>query len=205
MVAWAYGWSWNWNWDKVRLLVRLLHMLGADWQEYKSQRQFVKRVLRLVRMRQHVESHLHPVILHLHESVWPDWDIMWTQMEEELRYLIHLHRKPLRLQDLARISIRKAVGGQHFKAGVSKLPLPPRLKAFVRADITRQLLKRVSSHSIIFYYMFFDIVILPICFNRHDMSLFSVKARIIALSFIATSTLQHGLCRSNCGKWTMEE
>ena len=103
MVAWAYGWSWNWNWEKVRLLVRLLHMLGADWQEYKSHGQFQKRELRLVRMRQQVESHLHAVILHLHESLWPDWDIMWTQMEEELRYIIYLHRKPLRLQDIARI------------------------------------------------------------------------------------------------------
>ena len=101
-------------------------------------------------MRQHVETHLHPVILHLHESVWRDWDIMWRQMEEELSYLIHLHRKPLRLQDLARIYIRKAVGGKHFKAGVSKLPQPPRMKTFVRADITRQLLKMVSSHNIIF-------------------------------------------------------
>ena len=68
----------------------LLHMPGADWQEYNSQLQFEKRVLRLVRMRQHGESHLHQVILHLHESVWPDWDIMWTQMEDELRYLIYL-------------------------------------------------------------------------------------------------------------------
>ena len=207
MVAWAYGWSWNWNWDKVPLLVHLLQMLGADWQEYKSQRQFEKRVLRLVRMRQHVESLLHPVILHLHESVSPDWDIMWTQMEEELRYLIQLHGMPLRLQDLARISIRKAVGGQHFKSRVSKLPLPPRLKAFVRADITRQLLKRVCSHNIIFLHMLFDIVLLWICFHRHDKTIFtvfSVKARIFALSFAATSTLQHGLCRS-CGcEWTVE-
>ena len=127
-------------------------------------------------------------------------------MEEELRYLKHLHRKPLRLQDLARISIRNAVGGQHFKAGVSKLPLPPRLKAFVRADITRQLRKRVSRHNIIFCYLLFDIVILWICFHPHDKSLFtvfSVKARILALSFVATLTLQHGLCRSS-GRWKNE-
>ena len=140
--------------------------------------------------------------------MWPDWDIMWTQMEEELRYLIHPHRKPLRLQDLARISIRKAVVGQDFKAGVSKLPLPPKMKAFVRADITRQLLKRVTTHNIIFCYMFFDIVIRWICFHRIDkslFSLFSLKARIVALSFVATSTLQHRLCWS-CGcEWSVEE
>ena len=158
----------------------------------KSQRQFEKRVLRLVRMRQHVESHLHSVIHHLHESVWPDWDIIWSQMEEELRYLIHLQREQIRLQDLARISIRKAEGGQHFKAWVSKLPLPPRLKAFVRADITRRLLKRVSSHNIIFYYMSFDIVLLRICFHSHDQTLFtlfSVKDIIHTLFFVATSTV----------------
>ena len=33
MVAWAYRWSWNWNWDTVPPLVRLVHVLVADWQE----------------------------------------------------------------------------------------------------------------------------------------------------------------------------
>ena len=56
MVAWAYGWRWNWNCDKVHLLVRLLHMLGAHWQDCKSQLQFKKRVLRLGRMTHHSET-----------------------------------------------------------------------------------------------------------------------------------------------------
>ena len=51
MVAWAYGWSWNWNWGKVRILVRLLHILGADWQQYRSQLKFEKYLLSLVRRR----------------------------------------------------------------------------------------------------------------------------------------------------------
>ena len=143
MVAWAYRWSWNWKWDKVSLLVRLLDMLAADWHQCNSQLQFEKHVLGLVQMKQHVESRLHPVILHLHESVWPACDIIWTNMEEELRYLIHLHGKPLRLQELARISICKVVGGQHFKSGLRKLELAQKLKAFVRAHIRRQLLKMV--------------------------------------------------------------
>ena len=88
----------------------------------------MKRVLRLARMRQKVESHLHTVILHLHESVWPDWDIMWTQMDEELSSLIELQRKPVRLQDLARISIGKVVGGQHFKSRVRKLQQTQKMK-----------------------------------------------------------------------------
>ena len=90
----------------------------------------------MVRIGQHVESNLNRFILHLHESVWPDWDIIWTQMEEELRYLIHLHRKPLRRQDLAHISICKALGGQHFKSRLRKLELPPKMKAFFLGDIT---------------------------------------------------------------------
>ena len=94
MVEWAYGWSWSWKRDKDPLLVRLLHLLGAEWEQYKSKMQEQKQALR---MRHDVDSHLHPVILHLHESVWPDWDSMWTQMEEELRDLIHLPRKPLQL------------------------------------------------------------------------------------------------------------
>ena len=159
MVSWAYGWSWNWNWDKVRLVVRFLHMLGADWQEYKSQLQFEKRVPRLVRMRQHVESPLHPVIPHLHESVRPDWDIMCTQMEEELRYLIRLHGKPQLLHDLASISIRNPVGGQNCKSRVRKQALPPKMKAFVRTDIARQLLKSVFAHNLNFFVMPFDFVI----------------------------------------------
>ena len=137
---------------------------------YKSQLKFEKRVLRLVRMRQHVESHLHPVILHLHESVSPDWDIMWRPMEEELRYLIQLHRKPLRLQDLARISIRKAVSGQHFKVKVRNLPIPTKMKAFVRADITHQLLTRVFADFFYFSVVFFFVFICQCwrVFNNKD-------------------------------------
>ena len=56
IVVWAYGWSWNWKLDKVPLLVRLLHMLGAHWQDCKSQLQFKKRVLRLGRMTHHSET-----------------------------------------------------------------------------------------------------------------------------------------------------
>ena len=40
LVVWAQGWSWKWNGDKVRLLVRVLPILGADSQEFKSQLQF---------------------------------------------------------------------------------------------------------------------------------------------------------------------
>ena len=128
-------------------------------------------------------------------------------MEEELRYIIHMHRKPLRHQDLARISIRTTVGGKHFKAGVSKLPLPPKMTAFVRADITRILVKRESSLNIIFLYLF-DIGILWFCFHRHEktiFTLFTVKDIILALSFVAPSTLLLGLRRSSCGEWTVEE
>ena len=144
MVAWAYGWSWNWHWGKVHLLVRLLHMLGADFQQYKSQLRFEKHVLSLSRKRRHVTCNIHPVITHLKEVVWPDWEVMWSTMENELCYVRNLRRRPLRLQDIARISIRRAVGGQHFKARVRKLSLPPKMKAFVRADITRQLLRMVN-------------------------------------------------------------
>ena len=156
-VAWAYGWSWNWNLDKVLLLLPLLHLLVADGSVL-SQLQIEKQVLRLLRMRQHVQSHLAPDILYLHESLGSDGDIRWTQMEEELQYLIHLHRKPLGLQDLARFSKRKAVRDQDFKSSVSRLPIPHKMKAAFRADITRQLLTSVFAHYLCA--IFFECVIL---------------------------------------------
>ena len=155
MVAWAYGWSWNWNWDKVHLLVRFLHMLGADWQQYKSQLEFEKHVLRPARMMQQFESHLHHVRLHLHESVWPDWDIMCTQMEEELRYLRDLHRKPLRIQDLARISIRKAVGRATFQVPSEATATPTEeeeVPACRHHETTSQ--KNIQSEPYLLWYIF---------------------------------------------------
>ena len=143
MVAWANGWSWNWNWGKVRILVRLLHMLGADWQQYRSQRKFEKYVLSLIRRRSHLSGHWHPLFHHLRKAVWANQECMWSPMTRELCYVHRLRQQPLRLQDLARISIRKSVRGNQFKARLRKLPLPPKMKAFVRADITRQLLRMV--------------------------------------------------------------
>ena len=76
------------------LLLLLLHILEADRQLDKSQLKYGNHVLGLLRKSQHVASHLHTVILHLHESLLPNWDIKWCKMENDLRYLIRLHRMP---------------------------------------------------------------------------------------------------------------
>ena len=52
-------------------------------------------------------------------------------------------RKPLRLEDLGRISIRQAVGGEHFTKNADHLPLPTMLKSFLHAVFTDQLTFRV--------------------------------------------------------------
>ena len=75
-------------------------------------------------------------------------------MEGEQRYYIQLHRKPLRLQDLARISIGKALGGQHFKCRVRVLAIAQKMKTFFRTDITGQLLKRVFAYNFKFNVIF---------------------------------------------------
>ena len=51
-------------------------------------------VLSLDLMKQHVESHLQHVIIHLHESVCPDLDIMRKKMDDALNYRIRLTDSP---------------------------------------------------------------------------------------------------------------
>ena len=66
----------------------------------------------------------------------------WVGTRRTLQYARALRPQPLRIQDLSRISILKAVGAQDFEAAIRELPLPKRMKAFVRADIIPTLLAR---------------------------------------------------------------
>ena len=82
-----------------------------------------------------------------------------------MRYLIGLHSKPLRFPDLALISKRKAVGAHRFKSRVRNLELPPKLKAFVRADISPQIPERVFTPAYNNCIRCFDLIIVHI-FSR---------------------------------------
>ena len=68
---------------------------------------------------------------------------MWDPMRRELCYVHGLRQEPLRLHDLARISLRKSLVGKHFKAGLATLPLPAKMKEFFRADIRHQMMRIV--------------------------------------------------------------
>ena len=58
----------------------------------------------------------------------------------ELRYF---RRRPLGLQNLARISSRKGVGDQQVQARLRKVQLPATIKAFVSEEITSKMLKKL--------------------------------------------------------------
>ena len=80
-----------------------------------------------------------------HNIRWLGYEVEerdWESTRRTLQYARALRRQPLRLVNLSRISIRKAVGGQHFEAAIRQLPLPKKMKAFVRADIMPSLLAR---------------------------------------------------------------
>ena len=63
-------------------------------------------------------------------------------MKKTLEHVRALRRQPLPLTDLSRISIRRAVSGRHFKQSVRALPLPLKMKEFVRANIMPDLLAK---------------------------------------------------------------
>ena len=118
-------------------------------------------------MRPHGEPHRHPVILHVHEAVLPDWDIMSTQMEEELSYPHTPSSNAAATSRLARISIRKVVGGQDFKSRVRKLQRQPKMKSFVPGD-TPQHLKREIAHNSYLCLIFSNCALVHRCFQESD-------------------------------------
>ena len=72
-----------------------------------------------------------------------------TQSHDELALFQQQRRNPLQLADFARISIRQAVGGQHFIEKVGHLPFPSRIITFLKADFTEQLSRKVFSTIIV--------------------------------------------------------
>ena len=116
-------------------------------------------------------------------------------MDEALLTLLQFNGKPLRLQDLPRITIGKAVFGQYFKSRGLKLAQPTKRKAVLRADISRQPLKRVFRRIFYFSLMFFDFVTGPICFQVSDQStincvgFFNKYHNTSSLSLVATAQL----------------
>ena len=89
-----------------------------------------------------------PILSFSHyQTVCVGWSIIAIyrdsdQMKSMLEHGRALRHQPLPLHDLSRISIRKAVGGRHLKKSVRQLPLPPKMKEFVRTNIMPLLLAK---------------------------------------------------------------
>ena len=127
---------------KVCQILEMLHRLGWSWQLNKSHLEFEERALKKFQTRDIADTLIYPLSDSLrrfqYQSDWRDWD----KMKRALEYVRALRRQPLPLTDLSRISIRRALGGRHFKQSVRALPLPLKMKEFVRANIMPELLAK---------------------------------------------------------------
>ena len=133
------------HWAKVRLLLHLLYKLGASFQETSEQNETERCMIRLTGKHFRPEVPIHPIVDNMiNLSPYHIYDAL-TQTHDELALFQQQRRNPLQLVDFARISIRQTVGGQHFMEKVDQLPLPSRIKSFVKADFTEQLNRKVFS------------------------------------------------------------
>ena len=113
------------RWGKVRLLLKLLHKLGASCQMTTEQSETEQHSLRLTKEHVMPETPLFPIIdgvrnidpYRRHEAL--------AKAHNEFALFQQQRRKPLRLEDFAMISIRQAVGARHF---IEKLYLLPDIK-----------------------------------------------------------------------------
>ena len=131
------------RWGKVRLLLKLLHKLGASFQMTPEQSATEEHILRLTKERVSPEAHLHRCIADVKNLVTSLRYAALMKAHQELALFQQQRRNPLQLADFARISVRQAVGGQHFVEKIGHLPLPSRIKSFLNADFTAQLISRV--------------------------------------------------------------
>ena len=72
-----------------------------------------------------------------------------TKAHDERAFFQDQRRYPLRLDDIARISVREALGGQHFVKKIYQLPLPSRMKSDLNSDYTAQLSRWVFHSNIV--------------------------------------------------------
>ena len=131
------------RWSKVRLLTKLLHKLGASCQMTPEQSKTEQHILRLTKERLTPEAHLHPIIADVKNIVPCLRHDALMKAHNELALFQQQRLNPLQLADFARISIRQAVGGQHFITKIAQIPLPSRIKSDLKADFTAQLISRV--------------------------------------------------------------
>ena len=125
---------------KGRQILENIHRLGGSWHLYQSQNNLDLKALNTFQTRDITDPLIFPLSdplrLLQYQCHWEDWEMMTCPLE----YARALRRQPLTLNDLARISIRKAVGGPNFKESGLELPLPPKMKEFLRATIIPDLL-----------------------------------------------------------------
>ena len=99
------------RWRKVRMLIRLLDMIGASWQLYISQVQYETFALEKFRKGEMPHQPYHPT--QARRSGWISVNDKRDKIivKKLINFTWELRREPLRLADLPWISIRKAVRG----------------------------------------------------------------------------------------------
>ena len=131
------------RWGKVRLLLKLIHRLGASCATAFQQVETGQHILRVTKEHIMPEARLHPIIDCL-KNIAPHYRSgAQGQAHDELALFQEQRQHQLRLGDFARISVRQAVEGQHFLKQIQQLPLPCRMKSYLNADFTAQLSRRV--------------------------------------------------------------
>ena len=127
---------------KVRQILECVHRLGGSWQLYKSQLKFEERALKKFRTRDITDPLFNPLSYPLERLQYYCNSGDWDMMKKTLEHARALRHQPLSLTDLSRISIRRAVGVRHINQSGRALPLPLKMKEFVRANIMPELLAK---------------------------------------------------------------
>ena len=131
-----------------RLLLKLLHKLGASGPITREQGDTEQRILPLTNDHVLYEASLDPIVGSVQNIDPYNRYAAVNIAHDELAFFQEQLWKPLWLDDFARISIRQAVAGQNFIKKIEQLPLPSRMKSFLNADYTAQLSTRVFDSEI---------------------------------------------------------
>ena len=125
--------------EKARLLLELLHSLGASYhmttEQKLSEWDFVGNIKDrdYITLGRELAYYLEDDTNWIRGNYWAHkrlvntMDDLWAQ-----------RKNPLQLCELARIGVRNAVGGRWFASTVDQLPLPSLMKVFVKADLSTQ-------------------------------------------------------------------
>ena len=106
-------------------------------------------ILQLTKEHNMPEERLHPILDGL-RNIAPHYRYgALGTAHDEVALLQAQRENPLRLGDFASISVRQAVGGQHFVKKIEQFHLPSKMKSYQKADFTAHITKRVFHYKIV--------------------------------------------------------